>query len=65
MADVVNLRIARKRKARAGKDQAASENRAFHGRTGLEKRRDRLEREKSASFVESHRLEPKDRNGAS
>lgn len=65
MSSVINLRIARKRKARAEKEQTAGENRALHGRTGDEKRRDRLQKEKSASFVEGHRLEPKDRDGAS
>ena len=40
MADVVNLRQARKRKERADKEQAAAENRAKHGRTNGEKARD-------------------------
>ena len=31
MTNVVNLRMARKRKARAEKEQAAGENRALHG----------------------------------
>jgi len=65
LSSLVNLRIARKRKARAEKDQAASENRALHGRTGDEKRRDRLHKEKSGSFVDGHRLEPRDRDGGS
>lgn len=65
MSTLVNLRIARKRKARAEKEQAASENRALHGRTGDEKRRDRLQKEKSTAFVDGHRLQPKDRDGVS
>lgn len=65
MSSVVNLRIARKRKARAEKEQVASENRTLHGRTGDEKRRDRLQKEKSASFIEGHKLEATDRDGAS
>ncbi len=60
MSSVVNLRLARKRKARAGKEQAASENRALHGRSKAEKSRDRLEFEKSASFIDGHR---RDRDG--
>ena len=60
MAEVVNLRMARKQKARAGKEQTASENRALHGRTKAEKLRDRVEAEKAASFVEGHRLENRD-----
>lgn len=61
MGDVVNLRTARKQKARAGKEQAAAENRALHGRTKAEKQRDRQEAGKSASFIEAHRLERNDK----
>jgi hypothetical protein len=43
MADVVNLRHARKQKARADKEQEAAENRAKFGRTKGEKKRDRAE----------------------
>ena len=57
MSDVVNLRIARKRKARAEKEQAAGESRALHGRSKAEKLRDRMHAEKSAAFVQSHRLD--------
>lgn len=61
MGDVVNLRMARKRKARAGKEQAASENRALHGRSGAEKLRDRIEAERTVRFVEGHRLGDRDK----
>lgn len=61
MSSVVNLRMIRKRKARADREQAASENRALHGRTRAEKERDRLEAEKAAGFVDGHRLERADR----
>ena len=37
MADVINLRQARKQKARAEKDQKAAENRAQYGRSKHEK----------------------------
>ena len=63
MSSVVNLRLARKRKARAEKEQAASENRALHGRSKAEKSRDRLQSEKSTSFIEGHRLEPQTSDG--
>ena len=43
MADVVNLRSARKRKARSAKDQQAAENRAKYGRTKAEKTREAAE----------------------
>ena len=61
MSTLVNLRTARKRKARADKEQAAGENRALHGRSKAEKLRDRLQAEKAQRFVEGHRLEPGDR----
>ena len=62
MTNVVNLRMARKQKARAEKEQAASENRALHGRSGAAKLRDRTEAEKAKSFVEGHRLGDRDRS---
>lgn len=37
MADIVNLRSVRKRKARAAKAQSADENRASHGRPKSER----------------------------
>ena len=58
MSAVVNLRMARKRKARATKQDAAAENRARHGRTKAEKLGDRVSAEKSLAFIERHRLEP-------
>ena len=61
MSTVVNLRTARKRKARADKEQAAGENRALHGRSKAEKLRGRMQAEKAQRFVEGHRLEPGDR----
>ena len=57
MSNVVNLRMARKRKTRADNDKAAGENRALHGRSKAEKLRDRMQAEKSAAFVEGHRLD--------
>ncbi|MBZ9797912.1 DUF4169 family protein [Mesorhizobium sp. ES1-4] len=57
MADIVNLRQFRKQKARAGKEQAASQNRALHGRTRAEKNRDRLIADKSERFVADHHRE--------
>lgn len=62
MTNVVNLRMARKRKMRAQKEQATSENRASHGRSGAEKLRDRLENDAAERFVEGHRLDPDGRS---
>lgn len=61
MTDVVNLRMARKHKARAEKAQVAAENRALHGRTKAEKQRDRIEAERAAGHVDAHRLDRADR----
>ena len=57
MAEFVNLRTVRKRKARAGKERAAAENRALHGRSKGEKRRQLAEAAGSAAFLAGHRLE--------
>ncbi|MEP9371780.1 DUF4169 family protein [Mesorhizobium sp. KR1-2] len=57
MADIVNLRQARKNKARAEKERAAEQNRALHGRSKAEKTRDRVVAEQTARFVEGHRRE--------
>ena len=65
MSSVVSLRLARKRKARAEKERMAEENRALHGRTRAEKLSERRQSEKSAAFVDGHRLDPKGRDGAS
>ena len=65
MSSVVSLRLARNRKARAEKERTAEQNRALHGRTKVEKLGERRQSEKSAAFVDGHRLEPKGRDGAS
>lgn len=57
MADIVNLRQARKNKARAENERAAEQNRALHGRSKAEKTRDRLAAEQAARFVEGHQRE--------
>ena len=60
MTNVVNLRMARKRKARAQKEQAANESRVVHGRSKAEKWRDRTQAKNAAAFVEGHRREHTD-----
>ncbi len=57
MAEIVNLRQARKRKARQDKERAAEQNRLLHGRGKAEKTRDRDESQRSASFLDGHRRE--------
>jgi hypothetical protein len=53
MADIVNLRQARKQKVRL-----AEQNRALHGRSKAEKQRDRIVADKAENFVAGHRREP-------
>jgi len=57
MAEIVNLRMARKRKAREDRDAAAVEARARHGRTKAEKALDAAREEKAALTLEGHRRE--------
>jgi hypothetical protein len=61
MSNVVNLRMVRKRKVRAQKEQAASESRVLHGRPKADRQRERIEAERASGFIEGHRREPTDR----
>jgi len=58
MATVVNLRHARKQKARVEKEQKAAENRVLHGRSKAEKARDVIEKQRAEAFVGGHKLDP-------
>lgn len=58
MADIVNLRTARKHRARAEQERTAEQNRVLHGRSKAERERDRLAAEKAENFIEGHRLDP-------
>ncbi|OBQ74725.1 DUF4169 family protein [Mesorhizobium erdmanii] len=58
MADIVNLRQARKQKARDDKTRVAEQNRALHGRSKAQKQRDQLIADKAERFVGGHRLDP-------
>ena len=57
MAEIVNLRRAKKAKARADADAQAAGNRALFGRTKAEKQRMEIEREKARREIEGHRRE--------
>lgn len=57
MAEIVNLRIARKRKARQERRRVAEENRIRHGVAGHERRIAEAERERLAKAHEAHRRE--------
>ena len=57
LAEIVNLKQARKRRARAQKDAKAKRNRLAFGRTKAERRRDEAEQARSRRLLERHRLE--------
>ena len=56
-ADVVNLRQARKAKARAEKDKASEANRRLHGMSRAERAKAEEARARLARHVEGHRRE--------
>jgi hypothetical protein len=60
MAEIVNLRQARKQKARADKARAADRNRTVFGRTGDEKERQRRLADQAERHLDGHRREPGD-----
>jgi len=60
MAEIVNLRRARKAKARAEKDKAADENRARFGRTKAEKTASRAEQDRAARRLDELKRERDD-----
>jgi len=65
VADVVNLRQERKRKARAAQSQLAAENRALHGRPLAQRRLDSAEDARQAKVHDGHRLTDHRRTGPS
>lgn len=57
MGEVINLRQARKARARAEKEAQAQENRARFGRTGAEKQRDADTAERDDRRHDGHRID--------
>jgi hypothetical protein len=57
MADILNLRRARKAKARAEKDRAADANRIAHGTPKALRKLEAARREKELSRLESKKLD--------
>ena len=57
MAEIVNLRLARKRKARADASDKAATNRALHGMTLAEKRKLTAERDRASTALDGHRID--------
>ncbi|MEL1250629.1 DUF4169 family protein [Aurantiacibacter gilvus] len=60
MAEVVNLRMARKRRSRADKAKAASAARARHGTGKAEKLSHEVDEARARSIVDGARLEKDD-----
>ena len=61
MAEIINLRQHRKRKARAQKEAAATEKRALHGLTKAERERLSAQRRLDSRRLDEHRRsEPDD-----
>ena len=58
MADLINLRRARKAKAKAEKSKAADANRAAHGIAKPVKKLAEARTEKAARDLAAHKLEP-------
>jgi hypothetical protein len=57
MADLINLRRARKAKARAEKDKTAQANRAAHGTPKALKKLEQARREQELSRLDSKKLD--------
>ncbi|OJY63521.1 MAG: DUF4169 domain-containing protein [Sphingobium sp. 66-54] len=55
MAEIVNLRMARKARARTEAEQKAAQNRAKFGRTRAEKAAERTEAERTARALDGAR----------
>lgn len=65
MGEVVNLRMARKHKARVEKEQVADQNRTLHGLTKAERTLARAKREHEIARIEAHRRERTDQSDES
>lgn len=55
MAEIVNLRQARKQKSRAAKDVQAEQNRILFGRTKAEKQQQAAEKALAARKIDGHK----------
>jgi hypothetical protein len=57
MGEIVSLKLHRKRKDRAAKEETAAENRVQFGRTKAEKELTEAQNEKAAKDLEQHKRE--------
>jgi hypothetical protein len=64
MADIVNLRQARKKKRRDDAEREAAANRLLHGRTAGEKSKTRLGREIEEKRLDAHRRDAPPERGS-
>jgi hypothetical protein len=60
MGDLVNLRAARKRAARARDEEQAAQNRLLYGRTRAERELEAARSEKAAQQLDAHQIEKGD-----
>lgn len=63
MAEIINLRMARKHKARADKEAQAQQNRITFGRTKAEKQQTSAEKALADKRIDGHRRDNIDGNG--
>lgn len=57
MAEVINLRLARKARSRSDAAHKAAENRALHGQSGTDRRLRKLEEAREVRHIDAHRRE--------
>jgi len=60
MAEIVNLRIARKRATRGKAENNAAEQRLAHGASKLERAQAKVDRAKARHTLEQHRIQSGD-----
>jgi hypothetical protein len=60
VAEIVNLRLVKKRKAKDAKEKTAAKNRILFGRTKIEKQFEREANRKAARFLDENRRENRD-----
>ena len=58
MAEIINLRRARKAKARAEREDEAARNRILFGRTRAEKAQEAAEKERAEHQLDGHKRDP-------
>ncbi len=62
-AQIINLRQARKAKARSEKERTADENRRLHGRTNAQKKADTKSKADANKHLDGHHLDGSHQDG--